>query len=218
MSNSQTTSYLFRIETHHLINALTSVKFTDALQQIDINAQDPQGRTPLVFILGTIVDLLFDIPNDVGKDALPFQNVAIPFSSFQFFFTFCPSHTMVFLAQIYAVLADQQSCMLLLLSAGCNVCIVSIALSFMKMLVLFSRKAKEYKAKLSLSLSLSLSPNTLPPAPPFQCSFPFFIQIDGKDADGRTALHWAAFHSKHKLMKILLENGASPLVKDNEGR
>jgi ankyrin repeat protein len=44
------------------------------------------------------------------------------------------------------------------------------------------------------------------------------MQLDATDADGRTALHWAAFHGKHRMIKLLLDYGATASVKDGEGR
>lgn len=44
------------------------------------------------------------------------------------------------------------------------------------------------------------------------------IELDAPDSDGRTPLHWAAFHGNHRIVNLLLSAGASILVRDNEGR
>lgn len=42
--------------------------------------------------------------------------------------------------------------------------------------------------------------------------------VDARDADERTAVHWAVFHKSAKILRVLFEFNADPLPVDNRGR
>ena len=41
--------------------------------------------------------------------------------------------------------------------------------------------------------------------------------ISQADCDGRTCLHWAAYHGRHKSLRLLVEKGMDVLAADKEG-
>jgi ankyrin repeat protein len=44
------------------------------------------------------------------------------------------------------------------------------------------------------------------------------VDVDARDAKGRTALHLAALSGKAHLARLLRANGADPKIKDRRGR
>ena len=44
------------------------------------------------------------------------------------------------------------------------------------------------------------------------------LDLDAKDAHGNTALHWASFYGKFRLVKLLLLYGATADVRNDRGK
>lgn len=150
----------------------------EILNEIDINAHDPQGRTPL----------------------------------------------------IYAVLADQLECMLLLLTSGCDINATDTdgrtplhwaafhgKHSLVKILLengaAVLGKDGEGRTPLHLSTGCESSKCTK-----LIAKFLDGASVDETDGEGMTAAHWSAFHNHAKHLDLLIDKGCNLLLADKEGR
>ena len=71
--------------------------------------------------------------------------------------------------------------------------------------------SKEGQTPLMIAIDYSFSQETIQKLIDLGCD------VNAKDVDGNTPMHTAAYTENFEAFKCLLDNGADPLIKDNEG-